>query len=66
MLYRDSCPAVSMRFCSAPVAYGSMTVGAFAVLAALNRPERLSGTVDDLAGLSRTHPCWPSDGRIFH
>jgi NADH-quinone oxidoreductase subunit N len=38
------------------VAYGVMTVGAFAVLAYLDSPERPVETVDDLAGLSRSHP----------
>ncbi len=36
--------------------YGAMTLGAFAVLAYLNRPERPVETVDDLAGLGRSHP----------
>jgi NADH-quinone oxidoreductase subunit N len=38
------------------VAYGSMTVGAFAVLCYLSTPERPVETVDDLAGASRSHP----------
>lgn len=38
------------------VAYGAMTVGAFAVLGMLDTPERPVETVDDLAGLSRSHP----------
>jgi NADH-quinone oxidoreductase subunit N len=38
------------------VAYGSMTVGAFAVLAYLSTPERPVENEDDLAGLSRDHP----------
>jgi NADH-quinone oxidoreductase subunit N len=38
------------------VAYGAMTLGAFAVLAYLNRPGRPVETVDDLAGLSTSHP----------
>jgi NADH-quinone oxidoreductase subunit N len=38
------------------VAYGAMTVGAFAVLHHLATPERPVETVDDLAGLSRSHP----------
>jgi NADH-quinone oxidoreductase subunit N len=37
-------------------AYGAMTVGAFAVLAYLDSPEYPVDTVDDLAGLSRSHP----------
>jgi NADH-quinone oxidoreductase subunit N len=38
------------------VAYGGMTVGAFAVIASLSKPARPVETVDDLAGLSTTHP----------
>jgi NADH-quinone oxidoreductase subunit N len=38
------------------VAYGVMTVGAFAAFAYLSTPERPVETVDDLAGLSRSHP----------
>ncbi len=38
------------------VAYGAMTVGAFAVLAALSHGNRKYETIDDLAGLSQTHP----------
>jgi NADH-quinone oxidoreductase subunit N len=38
------------------VAYGAMTVGAFGVLAYLSTSERPVATVDDFAGLSRTHP----------
>jgi len=38
------------------VAYGAMTVGAFAVLAYLSTPQRPVETLDDLAGLSRSHP----------
>jgi len=38
------------------VAYGLMTVGAFAVIAYLSTPERPVETVDDLAGLSSSHP----------
>jgi NADH-quinone oxidoreductase subunit N len=38
------------------VAYGVMTVGAFAVLAYLSSPDRPVETTDDLAGLSRSHP----------
>jgi NADH-quinone oxidoreductase subunit N len=37
------------------VAYGAMTVGAFAILAYLSTPERPVETVDDLAGLSDSH-----------
>lgn len=38
------------------VAYGAMTVGAFAVLSYLSTPVRPIETVDDLAGLGRSHP----------
>lgn len=38
------------------VAYGAMTVGFFAVVHALATPERPVETVDDLAGLAKTHP----------
>src|SRR5262249_42504853 len=38
------------------VAYGAMTIGAFAVLSYLSTPQRPVETVDDLAGLSRSHP----------
>jgi NADH-quinone oxidoreductase subunit N len=38
------------------VAYGAMTIGAFAVLAYLDTPEQPVETIDDLAGLSGTHP----------
>jgi NADH-quinone oxidoreductase subunit N len=38
------------------VAYGAMTVGAFAVLVYLSTPERPVETVDDIAGLGRSHP----------
>jgi NADH-quinone oxidoreductase subunit N len=38
------------------VSYGAMTVGAFAVLAYLSTRQRSVETVDDLGGLSQTHP----------
>jgi NADH-quinone oxidoreductase subunit N len=38
------------------VAYGAMTVGAFAVLGYLSTPQRPVEMVDDLAGVSRSHP----------
>jgi NADH-quinone oxidoreductase subunit N len=38
------------------VAYGAMTVGVFAVVAYLDTPQYPVDTVDDLAGLSRSHP----------
>jgi NADH-quinone oxidoreductase subunit N len=38
------------------IAYGTMTVGAFAVLAYLDSPARRVETIDDVAGLRETHP----------
>lgn len=38
------------------VAYGAMTIGAFGVISYLHSPQRPVENVDDLAGLSRTHP----------
>lgn len=38
------------------VAYGAMTIGAFAVIAYLSTPQRPIDTVDDIAGLSRSQP----------
>ncbi|HZT81778.1 MAG TPA: NADH-quinone oxidoreductase subunit N [Gemmataceae bacterium] len=38
------------------VAYGGMTVGAFAVLTYLSTPEQPVETVDDLSGLARSRP----------
>src|SRR5205085_699998 len=38
------------------VSYGAMTIGAFAVLEYLSTPDRPVETVDDLAGLSKSHP----------
>jgi NADH-quinone oxidoreductase subunit N len=38
------------------VCYGGMTVGAFAILSYLSTDERPVETVDDLAGLGRSHP----------
>jgi len=38
------------------VSYGAMTIGAFAVLEYLSTRERPVETVDDLAGLSKSHP----------
>jgi NADH-quinone oxidoreductase subunit N len=37
-------------------AYGTMTFGIFAVILLLHRPERPVETVDDLAGLAKSHP----------
>ncbi len=38
------------------VAYGAMTIGVFAMMSALSTPSRSVETVDDLAGLGRSHP----------
>jgi NADH-quinone oxidoreductase subunit N len=38
------------------IAYGAMTVGAFAVIQAISTRDRPATTVDDLAGLGATHP----------
>jgi NADH-quinone oxidoreductase subunit N len=38
------------------VAYGAMTIGAFAILAYLSTPQRPVDMIDDLAGISRSHP----------
>src|SRR5205807_9794845 len=38
------------------VAYGVMTIGAFAVISYLSTPTRPLESVDDLAGLSQSHP----------
>jgi NADH-quinone oxidoreductase subunit N len=38
------------------VAYGAMTLGAFAILSYLSTPQRPVEMIDDLAGLSRSHP----------
>src|ERR1019366_8842443 len=38
------------------IAYGTMTFGFFAVIVMLHRPERPVETVDDLAGLAKSHP----------
>jgi NADH-quinone oxidoreductase subunit N len=38
------------------VAYGSMTIGAFAVIACLHTPEQPVETVAEMTGLSRSHP----------
>lgn len=38
------------------VAYGAMTIGAFAVIAYLDGPERSIDSIDDLAGLHETNP----------
>jgi NADH-quinone oxidoreductase subunit N len=38
------------------IAYGTMTFGFFGVMLMLHRPERPVETVDDLAGLAKSHP----------
>src|SRR5207302_8749466 len=38
------------------VAYGAMTVGAFAILSYLSTPQRPVENEDDLLGLSQSHP----------
>jgi NADH-quinone oxidoreductase subunit N len=38
------------------MAYGAMTIGAFAILGYLSTQEKPVETIDDLSGLSRTHP----------
>lgn len=38
------------------VAYGMMTIGAFAVILFLSTPERTIESIDDLAGLGQSHP----------
>jgi NADH-quinone oxidoreductase subunit N len=38
------------------VAYAAMTLGAFAVLVAVHSPQRPVESVDDLAGLAKSHP----------
>src|SRR5262245_19487491 len=38
------------------VAYGMMTIGAFAVILFLSTPERQIESIDDLAGLGQSHP----------
>jgi NADH-quinone oxidoreductase subunit N len=47
------------------VAYGLMTIGAFSVIAFLSTPQRPVETVDDLAGLSRSHPGMAAFMAIF-
>jgi NADH-quinone oxidoreductase subunit N len=47
------------------VAYGLMTIGAFSVIAYLSTRQRPVETVDDLAGLSRSHPGMAAFMAIF-
>ena len=49
-------PAAWRRSSSTSIAYGAMTFGLFAVILMLHRPERPVETVDDLAGLAKSHP----------
>ncbi len=46
-------------------AYGMMTIGAFAVILFLSTPERPVESIDDLAGLSRSHPISAASMAIF-
>ena len=47
------------------VAYGAMTVGAFAVILYLSSPEQPVEAIDDLAGVSTTHPVTAASMAIF-
>lgn len=47
------------------VAYGIMTIGAFAVILYLSTPERSVASIDDLAGLSKSHPICATSMAIF-
>lgn len=47
------------------VAYGMMTVGAFAVLVYLSTPDRPVESVDDLAGLGQTNPISAAAMAVF-
>jgi NADH-quinone oxidoreductase subunit N len=47
------------------VAYGAMTVGAFAVVVFLSTPERPVESIDDLAGLGETHPVTAASMGVF-
>lgn len=47
------------------VAYALMTVGAFAVILYLSTPERPVETVDDLAGLGKSHPVSAATMAVF-
>ncbi|MCI0703213.1 MAG: NADH-quinone oxidoreductase subunit N [Planctomycetia bacterium] len=47
------------------VAYGMMTIGAFAVILFLSTPDRPVESIDDLAGLGRTHPVSAAAMAIF-
>lgn len=47
------------------VAYGAMTVGAFAVILYLSTPDRPVESIDDLAGLGETHPITAASMGVF-
>jgi NADH-quinone oxidoreductase subunit N len=47
------------------VAYGLMTVGAFAVILYLSTPERQVDAIDDLAGLGQSHPVSAGSMAVF-
>lgn len=47
------------------VAYGLMTFGAFAVILYLSTPERPVDAIDDLAGLSQSHPVSAATMAVF-
>jgi NADH-quinone oxidoreductase subunit N len=47
------------------VAYGMMTIGAFAVILYLSTPERSIESIDDLAGLGKSHPMSAGTMAIF-
>ena len=47
------------------IAYGAMTIGAFAVIAYLSSADRPVQAIDDLAGLRETNPCLAALMAIF-
>jgi NADH-quinone oxidoreductase subunit N len=47
------------------VAYGAMTVGAFAVILYLSTPDQPVEAIDDLAGLSASHPVSAASMAVF-
>lgn len=47
------------------VAYGAMTVGAFAVILFLSTPERPVESIDELAGLGQSHPITAGSMAVF-
>src|SRR5207244_2394437 len=47
------------------VAYGAMTVGAFAVVLFLSTPDRPVEAIDDLAGLGQSHPVCAASMAVF-